>query len=209
MSSRTKKKPRPKAYRKATTKARAARKPVATAKKHEAALPAAPAKKEAAPEKKIYLLAIRLKGGFGTPWPLESTLETLRLKRKFNAVLIENTPATIGMLRKLKDYITWGEARTNDIATILRERGELLGGTEMTDEAIRKRFGEASIQDLALALTEGRITLRELRQKGLNPVFRLHPPSGGFERRGKRAYGSGGELGRRQTQLSTLLANMT
>jgi len=113
------------------------------------------------------------------------------------------------MLRKVKNYVTWGEAGTNDIATILRERGELLGGTEMTDEAIRERFGEKSIQDLASALTQGRITLRELRLKGLSPVFRLHPPSGGFEGRGKRAYGSGGELGRRQARLSSLLANMT
>ena len=113
------------------------------------------------------------------------------------------------MLRMVKDYVTWGEADTSDIATVLRERGELSGGTEMTDTAIRDKFGEASIHDLASALTQGRITLRELRQKGLNPVFRLHPPSGGFVGSGKRAYGSGGELGRRQAPLSALLVRMT
>jgi len=113
------------------------------------------------------------------------------------------------MLRKVKDYVTWGEARTNDIATMLRERGEFSGGTEMTDEAIRAKFGEPSIQELALALTQGRVTLRDLRQKGLNPVFRLRAPSGGFEKSGKRPYGSGGELGRRQAPLSVLISRMT
>ena len=182
-----------------------------TPKKREVPLipQASPAKKEPAPEKKSYLLAIRLKGSFGTPWPLKSALQTLRLKEKFNAVLLENTPATVGMLRTVKDYVTWGEASTNDIAAVLRERGELSGGSEMTDEVIREKFGETSIQDLASALTQGRVTLRELRQKGLRPVFRLHPPSGGFEGSGKRPYGSRGELGRRPAPLSTLLARMT
>jgi len=165
-------------------------------------------KKEPAIEVKSYLLAIRMKGSFGTPWSLTRALETLRLKAKFNAVLLENTPAAIGMLRKVKDYVTWGEAGTNDIATVLRERGEL-SGEEMTDAAIRDKFGEASIQDLASALTQGRITLQQLREKGLNPVFRLHPPSSGFEGSGKRPYGSGGELGRRRAPLSALLGRMT
>jgi large subunit ribosomal protein L30 len=164
---------------------------------------------EPTPEKKSYLLAIRLKGSFGTPWPLEKALQTLRLKRKFNAVLLENTTATIGMLRTVKDYVTWGEAGTNDIALVLRERGELSGGADVTDEAIHDRFGESSIHDLASALTQGRVTLGELWQKGLNPVFRLHPPAGGFERSGKRPYGSGGELGNRQAQLSALLTRMS
>jgi large subunit ribosomal protein L30 len=182
---------------------------VAATKKREIHIPAPPTKEEPILEKKSYIFAIRLKGSFGTPSPLERALETLRLKRKFNAVLLENTSATIGMLRTVKDYVTWGEAGTNDIATVLRERGKLSDGAEMADETIRDKFGEASIQDLASALTQGRITLREMWQKGLNPVFRLHPPSGGFEGSGKRAYGSGGELGRRRAPLSALITCMT
>jgi large subunit ribosomal protein L30 len=209
LSASAKRKTKTKAQRKPSTKARAPRKPATLTKKREAKAPIPPAKKEPAPEKKSYFLAIRLKGGFGTPRPLARALETLRLRRKFNAVLLENTPASIGMLRIVKDYITWGQAGANDIAIVLRERGEFSDGREVTDEAIRDRFGEGSIQDLALALTQGRITLRDLRQKGLSLVFRLHPPSGGFEGSGKRVYGSGGELGRRQGPLENLLARMT
>ena len=209
MSAHTKRKMKTKTQRKRTTKPRAPRKVAATTKKREIHIPAPPTKKEPTPEKKSYIFAIRLKGSFGTPSPLERALETLRLKRKFNAVLLENTSATIGMLRTVKDYVTWGEAGTNDIATVLRERGKFSDGAEMTDETIRDKFGEASIQDLASALIQGRITLRELWQKGLNPVFRLHPPSGGFEGSGKRPYGSGGELGIRQAPLSALLTCMT
>ena len=214
MSARTKKKTGIKTRRKTTAKPRTPRKPATTPKRREAVAetiaPTPPTKKAAPPpEKKSYVLGIRLKGSFATPWPLENALNTLRLRRKFNAVLLENTPTTIGMLRRVKDYVTWGIAGTDDIATVLRERGKLSGGMEMTDEVIHDKFGEASIRELASALTEGRITLRQLQQKGLNPVFRLRPPSGGFDGSGKRPYGSGGELGRRQTPLSALLSRMT
>jgi len=209
LSAHTSRKTKPKIQRKATTKPRARRKPAAAPKKRATPISVPPIKKPSEPEKKSYLFAIRIKGSFGIPRPLEKALETLRLKGKFNAVLLENTPADVGMLRKVKDYVTWGEANTTDIATVLRERGELSGGTEMTDKAIHDKFGETSIHDLALALIQGKITLRELRQKGLNPVFRLRPPSGGFEGSGKRAFGSGGELGKRQAPLSVLIAHMT
>jgi len=208
LSAQSKRKSKPKVQRKTPAKARHARKAATTPKKREAPPLPAPIKKEPSEAKKSYLIAIRLKGSFGTPWPMQSALETLRLKRKFNAVLLENNPTTVGMLRTVKDYVTWGEAGTNDIANVLRERGEL-SGAEMTDEAIRDRFGEHSIQDLASALTQGRVTLRELSKKGLKPVFRFHPPSGGFEGSAKRPYGSGGELGRRKAPLSSFLASMT
>jgi large subunit ribosomal protein L30 len=129
------------------------------------------------------------------------------LRRKFNAVLLEKTPSTIGMLRAAKDYVTWADASEADIAHLLSE-GELMGGGSMTDEAVRQKFGEQSVHELAAALIAGRVSLRGLWQKGLNPVFRLRPPSGGFERSIKRPYGSRGELGKREAGLSTLLTRM-
>lgn len=207
MSATTKKKTKPRTHRKTAAKARAPRKHVVPTKKAEVRPPPPPVKKEPTPEKS-YLLAIRLKGNFGMPWPIEKALETLRLRRKFNAVLLENTRPNVGMLRTVKDFVTWGEAKKIDIAALLRERGEFSSGAAMTDETIREKFGESSVQELALALTQGRISLRTLWQKGLNPVFRLHPPSGGFEGSIKRAYGSRGELGRREATLSSLLTRM-
>lgn len=209
MSKAAKRKAKPKAARKVPAKPRAAKKRAPPPKKPLAApLPPSEKKKSVATEKS-YLLAIRLKGNFGTPPDLARTLTTLRLKRKFNAVLIENKPDAIGMLRHAKDYVTWGEVGTNEIAILLRERGEFYGGAEMTDEMVRKKFGEASIQDLASALTTGRINLGTLWQRGLSPVFRLRPPSGGFEGSTKRPYGHRGELGKRGPALTSLLTRMT
>jgi large subunit ribosomal protein L30 len=213
MSSTSKKKTKTRTQRKSPVKPKTPRKRVAPAKKTEPhpsiapTLTPTPVKKEQTPEKS-YLVAVRLKGGFGNPCPIARALGTLRLTRKFNAVLLEDTPASIGMLRAVKDYVTWGLVNKSDIISLLRERGVLSGGIAVTDQTTREKFGESSVQDLVSALTQGRVSLRTLWQKGLNPVFRLHPPSGGFDGSTKRAYGSRGELGRRQTTLMSLLTRM-
>ena len=208
MSTAAKRKAKPKAVRKAPAKPRTAKKRAPAPKKPLAA-PAPPSeKKESLVAEKSYLLAIRLKGEFGTPWILGTTLESLRLKGKFNAILVENKPESIGMLRQVKDYVTWGDVSTNELAMLLRERGEFSGGISMTDETVKKKFGEASVHDLASALIKGRINLRTLWQAGLNPVFRLRPPSGGFEGSIKRAYSRRGELGNRGPAIAGLLTRM-
>ena len=207
MSTATKRKAKSKAPRKVAKKTRPIHKRVAPKKPVEPEARPSPVK-EAVMVEKSFIFALRLNGSFGTPTSMESTLSTLHLKSRFNGVLVENKPEVIGMLRKAKDYITWGEIKTAEIATLLRERGKLTSGISMTDEAARKNFGEDSIDALATALTQGRISMQLLRQKGLSPVFRLRPPSGGFEYSTKRPYGSGGELGKRGPAISNLLTRM-
>ncbi len=189
-------------------KARPVRKRAVSAKRPlEKPVEAPPERKQPTLEKK-FLIAVRIKGSFGTPNQIERTLSTLRLRNKFNAVLLENTATVIATLRRAKDYLTWGEAGSKDVAEMLKQRGEFVGGLPMTDKNIQEKFGEHSVDGLVTALTEGRITLKILWQKGLKPVFRLHPPSGGFGSSTKRPYGSRGELGQRGPAMSSLVARM-
>jgi large subunit ribosomal protein L30 len=207
MSSKQKRKAKPKTPRKEK------RKPVRKRKVAEER------KKEALPEKKVVriapevpekplLLAVRLLGPFGAPIHIESALRTLRLNRKFRAVLLEKNGSMLGVLRKVKDYATWGEVRSHDIATLFKERGELSNGMPFTDKFVKDSFGHQSMEELAQAITRGQIALRTLWQKGVAPVFRLHPPSGGFGSSIKRPFGSRGELGYRGTAISNLLERM-
>lgn len=208
MSTAQKHKPKPKASRKAPTKARAPHKHVAPAKKPAGKqVEVQPVKKVVAPGK-IFLLAVRLKGSFGMPVNIERTLTTLKLKGKFNAVLLENNPSMLATLRQAKDYVTWGEVKPRDIVALLKERGELFGGQTLTDKTTHDKFGIQSVDGLASSLADGSVALKTLWQKGLKPVFRLHPPSGGFEASTKRPRGSRGELGYRGTEISSLIARM-
>jgi large subunit ribosomal protein L30 len=203
---------KPRAKPKATSKA----KPHVTRKRIPPAKRPA-AKEEVRPQKqpisvtpaKVFLFAIRLKGSFGMPSQAERTLMTLRLNRKFNGVILENSPSVLATLRQAKDYVTWGEAKPGDIVTLLRERGELLGGLRITDKTVQDKFGVPTVERLAAALADGGITLKQLRQKGLKPVFRLRPPSGGFAASTKRSHGTRGELGPRGLEIANLVARMT
>ncbi|MEM2203989.1 MAG: 50S ribosomal protein L30, partial [Sulfolobales archaeon] len=42
----------------------------------------------------------------------------------------------------------------------------------------------------------------------VKPVFRLHPPSGGFKGSIKKPYGNGGELGYRGQDINDLIRRM-
>ena len=207
MSTPPKHKAKPKTTRK--TKAHVPRKRAAPSKKPTAKEAAQPQKKavEAVPEK-AFLFVVRLKGSFGMPIQTERTLTTLRLNRKFNAVLLENNASVVASLRQAKDYVTWGEATSRDIAMLLKERGEFLGGLPITDKSVQEKLGAETIHGLVTALTHGSITLKQLWQKGLKPVFRLHPPSGGFAKSAKRPHGSRGELGYRGPEMGNLVARM-
>lgn len=61
---------------------------------------------------------------------------------------------------------------------------------------------------MALALAQGSVSLKTLKEKGLRPVFRLRPPSDGFVGSIKRPFGSRGELGHRGHEISSLVARM-
>ena len=168
-----------------------------------------PKKKLPEPPKDSMLLIIRLRGTFAVPNYIELTLHSLRLRNKFNATLVQNNPSTIGMLRQVKDYVTWGDLKPTDIATLLRERGEVNGGKPVTDKFATDVFSKESIDSLATALTTGEISLQSLWEKGVKPVFRLRPPSGGFESTIKKSFTSHGQLGYRGGAIATLMTKMS
>jgi len=168
-----------------------------------------PKKKLPEPPKDSMLLIIRLRGTFAVPNYIERTLQSLRLRNKFNATLVRNNPSTIGMLRQVKDYVTWGDLKTNDIAKLLRERGEVNGGEPVTDKFATDVFSKESIDSLATAMTTGEISLQSLWEKGVKPVFRLRPPSGGFESTIKKSFTSNGQLGYRGGAIATLMSKMS
>lgn len=152
------------------------------------------------------LVVIRLRGRVGIPKEVKDTLEMLRLHRKNHAVIIDDRPSYMGMLKKVIDYVTWGEITPETLAYLLKRRGELEGGKKLTDEYGEKTLGMNNLEELAQAIFNGKLKLKDVPK--LKPVFRLHPPSGGFEGSIKRHYKSGGELGYRGKEINELIRRM-
>jgi len=151
------------------------------------------------------LAVIRLRGIVGVPGDVEATLKMLRLHKVNHATLVEDTPSYRGMLLKASGYITYGEVNKETLTELLRKRGRLVGNKPVTDE-YAKKLGFTGLEELAEALLEGRVKVKDL--PGLKPVFRLHPPSGGFKRSVKKPIGAGGELGYRGAEINELLKKM-
>ena len=150
------------------------------------------------------LVAIRLRGRVNVSPDIEKTLTLLRLRRKFNAVLLAKKPEVIGMLEKVKSYATWGEINQNVLALLLEYRGRLKGDKKLSADYLKK-YGVKSFEELAEKLVEGKIRLKALND--LRP-FRLRPPKGGFECTIKRLYGNKGEAGYRGEEINNLLLKM-
>ena len=71
------------------------------------------------------IAAVRVRGVTGIRQEIKDTLSYLNLHKKNSCVLIKNTPSTAGMLKKAKDFITWGEASKETIELLkTRDKGK-------------------------------------------------------------------------------------
>lgn len=154
------------------------------------------------------LVAIRLRGMPRADPDVKFTLKLLRLPRKHSAMIFHEAPSINGMLKKVKDLITWGEATEESIYLLLSKRGRTVGDLKLTDEVVRRKFGYSSIKELAKAIFNGEISIRKLWKMNLKLPFRLSPPSKGFKGSIKTQFKIGGELGYRGEKINELLARM-
>lgn len=166
------------------------------------------------------IAVIRLKGLADTPPEVEKTLDLLRLRRRYVCVVIDDRSSYIGMLKTVKDWVTWGEISADTLAELLLRRGRLVGDKPLTEDWVKK-YGWSSIREFALAYIMGEVDYlscpedkpwpkagdKVLCIPQLKPFFRLHPPSGGL-RSIKKSFEEGGDLGYRGIFINELIMRM-
>ncbi|MEM2105616.1 MAG: 50S ribosomal protein L30 [Candidatus Bathyarchaeia archaeon] len=151
------------------------------------------------------MIAVRVRGTISAPLEVRETLKMLRLTRNNYAVLIDNRPSFLGMLKTAQNFITWGEASKETIEALIEKRGKLVGGKKITDEYLQK-LGYRSLGELAEAILNCKVEYWKLPK--IQPVFRLHPPTKGFKGKIKKSYSVGGELGYRGEKINALIKRM-
>lgn len=148
---------------------------------------------------------IRVKGSCKTNKDIKDTLRMLHLTRTNHCVIIPQTPSYLGMLQKVKDYVTWGEIGPETLAKMILLKGRIEGDKKITDEYVRANTKYPSIYALAQAIINGEFKYSEL--PGVKPLFRLNPPVGGY-RSVKRVVKYGGALGYRGKDIEKLIERM-
>jgi len=129
----------------------------------------------------------------------------LHLTRQNHCAIVPEVPTYTGMLKVVKDYVTWGEVEPEVLAKLLLRRGRQVGDKPIDDAFVKSHSKYTSIWDLSQALAKGDAVLKDVRE--LRPMLRLPPPRKGF--RGiKRGFNDGGDLGYRGKAINDLLQRM-
>ena len=79
---------------------------------------------------------IRIRGPVKINGDAERTMQLLRLYRKNYCVVLEDTPAFIGMVKKVKDYVTFGEIDEETYNALFEKRGDAFKGQETDSKKI-------------------------------------------------------------------------
>ena len=105
----------------------------------------------------------------------------------------------VGVRHDIKDALTSLNLRKKHACIILEDSSSLRGILRKTQDMVT--FGEVSEETIAL--------LNKARKPLAKGVYLLHPPRGGFERKGiKKSFVVGGALGDRGDSINDLLKKM-
>ena len=148
---------------------------------------------------------VQVRGVVNTCHDIKETLRMLRLHHINHCVLVPETPEYLGMIRKAKDFIAFGEVDAATLETILTTRGRLTGNKPLTEEYVKSATSYGGIAELATALVNGEIRMKDVPE--LKPVLRMHPPRKGYKTT-KRTHNQGGALGYYGTEINDLLIKM-
>jgi len=149
---------------------------------------------------------IRVRGVINVNAKVEETFRKLKLFRKNCCVIVDNRKVYEGMLRKIKDYSTWGEVDEETFKLLLTKRGKLPGNKPLSAEYVQEK-AKVDVDNFVKEFFGFKKDLKEIH--GLKKFFRLGMPRKGFGRKGiKVPFSLGGALGYRKDQINDLIKRM-
>ena len=72
----------------------------------------------------VYLV-VRMKGTVNVPRWANLTLESLHLDKKFRATIIPENEQSLGMLRKIKEWVSWSSVDDAFIKEFIEKKGRI------------------------------------------------------------------------------------
>lgn len=140
---------------------------------------------------------VQLRGEVDMAGDIEDTLEMLNVHSVNHCTFVPESETYLGMITKVNDYVAHGEPSEEVVETLLSQRAEPYeGDADMDEDWLAEHTDYEDFEGLAEALLEEETSLRE---QGLSPTLRLHPPRSGHEGI-KRSAATGGNLGKHDTE---------
>ncbi|MBI2044024.1 uL30 family ribosomal protein [Candidatus Pacearchaeota archaeon] len=133
---------------------------------------------------------IRIRGEVGLDRNIVETLNRMRLMKKYTCVVINPTKENLGMLKKVKDHVAFGEINDKTFEELLAKRGQLIDKKKKVDT---KKAAEE--------IKKG----KSFEELNLKPFFRLHPPRKGIH---SKLHYPKGVLGNNREKINDLVMRM-
>jgi large subunit ribosomal protein L30 len=163
----------------------------------------------------VYLV-VRMKGTVNVPRWANLTLENLHLNKKFRATIIPENEQTLGMLRKIKELVSWSSVDDAFIKEFIEKKARISASKLATAPTTTMANGmnnddaENKIEDKTHQNTDLSTVITTISQNqtylskisGIKPWFALNPPKGGFRKKSKRSYSQNGILGENKELIS-------
>lgn len=136
------------------------------------------------------ILVIRIVGGTQLETGLEETLHRMRLRRKYAATILQDTPENRKLLLKVRNFVAYGTPSDALVEKLLEARGSLITKKPLDAKKM-------------IAVLHG----KDITESGLKPFFRLHSPRKGID--SKKHFGTGkGVLGDHKEAIDRLVERM-
>jgi large subunit ribosomal protein L30 len=140
---------------------------------------------------------VQVRGEVNQSGGVRDTLDMLNLGRINHATLVPDTDTYRGMVTKVNDWVAYGEPSREVVALLISRRAEPAeGAADIDDDWVAENTDYDDIDALVEALLAEETTLRE---QGIAPTLRLHPPRGGHDGI-KHPTKEGGQLGNHTTE---------
>ncbi len=111
------------------------------------------------------ILVIRISGLVEVPRDVQETLFRLRLRKKYSAILLKDTPANLKLLKTIRNFAAYGQINKETLYSLIEKRAQLIDK--------KKKIN-------ALEIIE-QLDKKPLQDLNIKPFFRLHPPRGGID----------------------------
>ena len=133
---------------------------------------------------------IRIKGRVGLRKEINETLNRLRLMKKYTCIVIEGKKEQLGMVKKVRDLVAFGEIKESTFEKLIELRGQMIDKSKKVN---------------AKEIIEGLKKGKNYEELNLKPFFRLHPPRKGIK---SKFHFPKGVLGDNKDKINDLVERM-
>lgn len=146
-------------------------------------------------------VAIKIRNSNSSTKKIKNALETLKLDRIHSCMVYPENKSNFGSLKKVKDWVTYGEINKDTLTKLLKKRGKANSG-DLVDSLDSTSYED--MENMAEDLVNG-----DKRPQNLNLKlpFHLSPPSKGYKNRSK-SFNQNGSLGDRGKEINQFLKRM-